>query len=116
LLYYSDGCTVPGVTDLAALQRVGKALVDPTRCAILVCLLDGPHYPTELAAHLGLTKANVSNHLACLRGCGLVGATPEGRRVRYELADERLAHALTDLAGLASRLAATCEVEQGVAS
>jgi ArsR family transcriptional regulator, cadmium/lead-responsive transcriptional repressor len=104
------------MTELDALQRVGKALADPTRCAILVCLLDGPHYPTELAAHLGLTKANVSNHLACLRGCGLVMATPEGRRVRYELADDRLAHALVDLAGVASRLTAACEVETGVAS
>jgi ArsR family transcriptional regulator, cadmium/lead-responsive transcriptional repressor len=101
------------VTELSALQRVGKALADPTRCTILVCLLDGPHYPTELATHLGLSKANVSNHLACLRGCGLVAATPEGRRVRYELADDRLAHALADLAGAASHLAPVCEVEQG---
>ncbi|GAB4003999.1 hypothetical protein GCM10029992_47690 [Glycomyces albus] len=41
----------------------------------------------------------MSNHLACLRGCGLVVAAPEGRRTRYELADPRLAHALTDLLG-----------------
>ena len=67
------------------LSRVGKALADPTRCSILVCLLEGPHYPSDLAAHLGLTKANVSNHLTCLRGCGLVSATAEGRRVREAL-------------------------------
>jgi DNA-binding transcriptional ArsR family regulator len=47
-----------------------------------------------------MTKANVSNHLACLRSCGLVTSTAEGRRVRYELADERLARALSELAGL----------------
>ncbi|MEY2450982.1 MAG: ArsR family transcriptional regulator, cadmium/lead-responsive transcriptional repressor [Acidimicrobiaceae bacterium] len=99
-----------------ALHRVGKAIADPTRCDILLCLLDGPHYPTELAEHLSLTKANVSNHLACLRGCGLVVATQEGRRVRYELADPRLAHALQDLAAVASSLPAVCEVEEGVAS
>jgi ArsR family transcriptional regulator, cadmium/lead-responsive transcriptional repressor len=29
-----------------------------------------------------------------------VVAVPQGRRVRYELADARLAHALTDLLGL----------------
>jgi ArsR family transcriptional regulator, cadmium/lead-responsive transcriptional repressor len=89
---------------LDGLQRVGKALVDPTRCSILMCLLDGPHYPTELSEHLGLTKANVSNHLTCLRGCGLVVGVAEGRRVRYEIADPRLAHALADLAGLAGQL------------
>ena len=42
----------------------------------------------------------MSNHLTCLRGCGLVTARLEGRRVRYELAHPRLAHALADLAGL----------------
>jgi DNA-binding transcriptional ArsR family regulator len=68
---------------------------------VLVCLLEGPQYPVELADRLGLTKANVSNHLACLRGCGLVRATPEGRRVRYELINSGLADALMTLASLA---------------
>lgn len=98
-------------TSLEPLHRVGRALSDPNRCAILSCLLDGPHYPTELAQHLGLTKANVSNHLACLRGCGLVTTTREGRRHRYELADPRLAHALDDLRSLGPQLEAACAVE-----
>ena len=85
---------------LAALARVGKALADPTRCRILLQLLERPGYPAELAASLGLTRGNVSNHLTCLRGCGLVVGVPEGRRVRYELADPRLRHALADLAGI----------------
>ncbi|HEY8545440.1 MAG TPA: metalloregulator ArsR/SmtB family transcription factor [Acidimicrobiales bacterium] len=101
---------------VVALHRIGRALADPNRCEILLCLLDGPHYPTELAEHLGLTKANVSNHLACLRGCGLVVATQEGRRQRYELADPRLAHALGDLLSLGAQLGPVCEVEEGVAS
>jgi len=87
--------------DLDALGRIGIALADETRRALLVALLDGPGYPAELAEALGLTKANVSNHLACLRGCGLVATTPEGRRVRYELADPRFAHVLAELVDLA---------------
>ncbi len=79
------------------LHRLGRALADPTRCRMLLCLLERPHYPTELAEHLGLTKANVSNHLACLRGCGLVVASQEGRRQRYELVDARLGCALRDM-------------------
>lgn len=88
--------------DLEALLRVGRALSDATRCSILLCLLDGPHYPTQLSEHLGLTKANVSNHLTSLRESGLVVGTPEGRRVRYQLSDDRLAHAMADLAALAT--------------
>lgn len=88
--------------DLAALERVGVALADPTRRRILAWLSERPAYPGELARQLATTAANVSNHLACLRGCGLVATTPEGRRVRYELADPRLGHALRQLAAVVS--------------
>lgn len=81
----------------AALARLGRALADPTRCRILVALLDGVHYPGRLAGQLDLSRSNVSNHLACLRGCGLVVATYEGRQVRYELADPHLKKALGEL-------------------
>jgi DNA-binding transcriptional ArsR family regulator len=54
-------------------------------------------YPGQLATSLGLTRSNVSNHLACLRGCGLVVATYEGRQVRYALADAHLTRALNEL-------------------
>lgn len=85
---------------LDAITRVGRALADPTRCRILLALLDAPHYPAQLAAELELTRANVSNHLACLRGCDLVKPTPQGRQVRYELASPALEHALSDLLGV----------------
>ena len=83
------------------LARFGHALSDPTRARLLLALRDGPGYPAELAELLGTTRQNLSNHLSCLRGCGLVVAVPQGRRTRYELADARLAHALADLLGLA---------------
>lgn len=79
---------------LDALTRLGRALADPTRCRLLLALLDGPAYPGELAESLGLTRPNVSNHLTCLRGCGLIVGTPEGRQMRYELVDRHLALAL----------------------
>jgi ArsR family transcriptional regulator, cadmium/lead-responsive transcriptional repressor len=79
------------------LERVGVALADGTRRRILLRLLDGPAYPAELAETLVASRAGVSNHLACLRGCGLVTTTRQGRQVRYELADPRLGHALRQL-------------------
>ncbi|ORB26222.1 ArsR/SmtB family transcription factor [Mycolicibacterium parafortuitum] len=83
-----------------ALARFGSALSDPTRAEILLILRDGPGYPSELADRIGVSRQILSNHLACLRGCGLVAVSPEGRRSRYELADPRIAHALADLVGL----------------
>lgn len=84
-------------TRLDVMNRLGRAMADPTRSRILVTLLDGPNHPAVLARELDLTRSNVSNHLACLRDCGIVVAEPEGRRTRYEIADPHLAHALTAL-------------------
>ena len=82
------------------LARFGAALSDPTRSRVLLALRDAPAYPADLADLLGVSRQSLSNHLTCLRGFGLVVAVPEGRRVRYELADDRLRHALTDLLGV----------------
>lgn len=85
------------VASLGALTRFGHALSDPTRARVLMALREGPAYPADLAEALVVSRQSMSNHLACLRGCGLVVAVPEGRRTRYELADSRFAEALESL-------------------
>ena len=96
-MYYS---AVRAAHEHDALTRFGSALSDSTRTQILLALRSGGAYPSELADAIGVSRQTLSNHLACLRGCGLVVAIPEGRRTRYELSDARIAHALGDLAGL----------------
>jgi DNA-binding transcriptional ArsR family regulator len=83
--------------DVEVLARFGRALADPIRCRLLLALHEAPAHPSDLAERLGVSRTRLSNHLACLRGCGLVVAVPVGRRSRYELADPRLGHALDDL-------------------
>jgi DNA-binding transcriptional ArsR family regulator len=60
-------------------------------------LMAAPSYPAVLSRQLELTRSNVSNHLTCLRDCGIVVAEPEGRQTRYEIADPHLALALKTL-------------------
>lgn len=91
-----------------ALARFGYALSDTTRTQILLTLRSGPGYPSELAEQIGVSRQILSNHLACLRGCGLVVAVPEGRRSRYELADPRIGRALDDLVGLVLAVDPNC--------
>ncbi|MET9214439.1 MULTISPECIES: ArsR/SmtB family transcription factor [unclassified Nocardia] len=91
-----------------ALSRFGYALSDPTRTRILLSLRSAPGYPSELADQIGVSRQILSNHLACLRGCGLVVAVPEGRRSRYELADPRIGRALDDLVGLVLAVDPAC--------
>lgn len=99
------------------MNRLGRAMADGTRSRILLSLLEQPGYPAQLARDLELTRTNVSNHLACLRGCGIVVAVPEGRQTRYEIADGHLTKALTALVDVvlavdddAPCLDGTCEV------
>ena len=100
-----------------AMNRLGRAIADPTKSRILLSLLQTPGYPAKLARDVELTRSNVSNHLACLRGCGILAAIPEGRQTRYEIADPRLTReveALVDVVlavddGIASS-AQTCDV------
>lgn len=98
---FSARCIVQSMLTTASrldvMNRLGRALADPTRSRIILTLLDHPAYPAELARDLDLTRPNVSNHLACLRDCGIVVSEPEGRRTRYEIADSHLAQALTAL-------------------
>ena len=82
----STNCIEPS----AALERLGVALSDPIRQTILLRLSRGPAYPTELAELVNTSRSNLSNHLSCLRGCGLVVAERQGRRMQYELVTSRL--------------------------
>jgi DNA-binding transcriptional ArsR family regulator len=95
-----ETASLPVATYGQVLARFGRALSDPTRARLLLALREGRAYPADLADLLGVSRQNLSNHLACLRGCGLVVAVPEGRRSRYELTDPRLARALGDLLGV----------------
>ena len=98
----TESCNVSAMETLQpveVLARFGRALSDPTRARVLIALREGGAYPTDLADLLGVNRTNLSNHLACLRGCGLVVAVPEGKRMRYELADGGLRKALDDLLG-----------------
>lgn len=103
---YHSGMTTAQHTD--ALSRFGHALSDPTRTRILLSLNGTPGYPSDLADQLGVARQILSNHLTCLRGCGLVVAVPEGRRMRYELADSRIGRALDDLMGLVLAVDPNC--------
>ena len=101
------------LTHTSALSRLGHALSDDTRTRILLALREAPARPSELAGALGVSKQVMSNQLACLRGCGLVTATAEGRNVWYVLAEPRLGQALGDLLELTLTLDPDCCSAEG---
>jgi ArsR family transcriptional regulator, cadmium/lead-responsive transcriptional repressor len=74
--------------------RLFRGLADPSRLAILEALREGPLTVTEVVQATGLTQSNVSNHLGCLRDCGLVASEQRWRYVHYRLSDDRVAQLL----------------------
>jgi len=70
------------------------ALSDPSRLTILRHLFLGEHRVVDLVAHLGLAQSTVSQHLACLRDCGLVTSRPVGRSSMFSLTQPDLVAAL----------------------
>jgi ArsR family transcriptional regulator, cadmium/lead-responsive transcriptional repressor len=89
---------------LAPAVALFGSLADPTRLAIVRELADGPARVVDLTVRLGLAQSTVSQHLSCLRDCGLITAQPVGRSSVYRLAQP----ALTDLLSAAETvLAAT---------
>jgi len=85
-----------------------RGLADTSRLALLEALRSGEKSVSELVADTGLSQANASRHLACLKECGLVASRQEGRFVYYALADPRVEDVLRDaeriLADVAARV------------
>jgi DNA-binding transcriptional ArsR family regulator len=66
------------------------AIADPTRRALLDRLAAGEQPVNDLAERFSITRAAVSQHLAILRGTGLVMASRVGRERHYRLNAKRL--------------------------
>lgn len=81
----------------AQFARIGKALSSPHRLEILELLAQSERTVDSLAAELGLSLANTSQHLQVLRQAALVETRKEGLFVHYRLADPdicELCHAI----------------------
>lgn len=70
--------------------KLFRGFSDSSRLAILESLRGGPRTVTEIVQATHLTQSNVSNHLGCLRDCGLVTAEQSKRYVYYQLSDPRV--------------------------
>lgn len=69
--------------ELALQHRLLHGLGDPSRLAILQALRGGERRVSDLVENTGLSQPNVSKHLTCLWGCGLVAREKRGREVFY---------------------------------
>jgi len=74
--------------------KLFRGFADPSRLSILEALLGQERTVSDLVETTELTQPNVSNHLSCLRDCGLVTVRQQGRFSYYSLSDDRVAKLL----------------------
>ena len=77
---------MPIIEELAAAVSLFHSLADPSRLLILRRLSQSEARVRDLTDELGLAQSTVSEHVACLRDCGLVTARAEGRQNFYSVA------------------------------
>jgi DNA-binding transcriptional ArsR family regulator len=70
---------------MTAMNKVFKALADPTRRRVLELLRAGPRSAGELSDAFDFAKPTMSAHFAVLREAGLVDPRKEGKQVIYHL-------------------------------
>jgi len=83
--------------------EICKVLTDPKRLMLLDALRHGERTVGELAAVAGMTLPNTSQHLAVMRGAGLVEGRREGTVVRYRLAEPAIIGACDIVGGIVDR-------------
>jgi len=66
-------------------DKVFQALADPSRRAIFEALTGGEAAVKDLTARFDISQPAVSQHLATLKGAGLVTGRRAGRRVYYRV-------------------------------
>jgi DNA-binding transcriptional ArsR family regulator len=96
MVYHRDvpvATPTKNIDDDATLDRVFRALGDPTRRAIVSQLTQGEATMSEIADQFDMSLPGVSKHVGVLEDAGLVHRWRSGRSRRCRLEVERLARA-----------------------
>lgn len=73
--------------------QICRVLTDPKRLMLLDALRDDELSVGQLADAIGTSLPNASQHLAVLRGAGLVEARRSGTTIRYRIGEPAIVHA-----------------------
>jgi DNA-binding transcriptional ArsR family regulator len=101
------------------MNKVFKALSDPTRRKVLELLREGPKTAGDLADNFDVAKPTMSAHFAVLKEADLVEAERDGKQVIYRLKLSVLEDALLGFAkifGMSAPQSASRTAKQGAKS
>jgi ArsR family transcriptional regulator, cadmium/lead-responsive transcriptional repressor len=97
---------MPTDIDLEVVKtKLLRGLADRSRLMILASLHAKSLTVGEIVETTNLSQSNVSNHLACLKNCGLVTCEQSGRYVTYKLSNRKIEELLSLVEDLAKQCA-----------
>jgi ArsR family transcriptional regulator len=67
-----------------------RGFSDKTRLQILECIKDKEKTVSQIVEEIQGNQSNISQHLACLKGCGIIVGRQEGKYVYYGLTSEKV--------------------------
>jgi ArsR family transcriptional regulator, cadmium/lead-responsive transcriptional repressor len=101
--------TSTGMDTVSRVAKLFRGFSDRSRLAILLAIESAPKTVNEIVETTGLSQPNVSNHLSCLRECGLVVATARGKFNIYQLSDDGVRQILMGARDLADKTGSQLE-------
>ncbi|BAU28501.1 ArsR family transcriptional regulator [Aneurinibacillus soli] len=67
-----------------------RGFSDKTRLQILECIKEKEKTVSQIVEEMNGNQSNISQHLSCLKGCGIITGRQEGKFVYYSLRNEKI--------------------------
>jgi DNA-binding transcriptional ArsR family regulator len=71
--------------DLDIKVKFLRGFADKTRIQILHCIKEQEKTVTQVVEEIQGNQSNISQHLSCLKGCGIISGRQEGKYIYYGL-------------------------------
>ncbi|KAB8135760.1 winged helix-turn-helix transcriptional regulator [Gracilibacillus oryzae] len=76
--------------DLDTKVKFLHGLSHKTRNQILECIKDREKTVSEIVTDMKASQSNISQHLSCLKDCGLIVGRQEGKYIYYSLRNQQV--------------------------
>jgi|SRR5699024_1508562 len=81
--------------DLNLKVKFLQGFSNKTRVQILDCLKETEKTVSQIVQEVEGSQSSISQHLSCLRGCGLIVSRQEGKYVYYKIRNEKIRQLLS---------------------
>jgi len=81
--------------DLDVKVKFLQGFSNKTRVQILECLKENEKTVSQIVHEVEATQSSISQHLSCLRECGLIVSRQEGKYVYYKIRNEKIGSLLS---------------------